>query len=115
MSDEQRTPSQETIDNSVAIGQLTVISERTTKDVDRLVKHIEKILPIHEKLSNLKKILYSTITLSLAFCCWITLEHLELKSDFHSLEKVEKVKHEKITVEINDNKSQINYVKGRIK
>jgi len=110
-----RTPSQETVDNTVAIGQLTVISERTTKDVDRLVKHIEKILPIHEKLSNLKKILYSTITLIFAFCCWISLEHFDLKSNFHSLEKVEAEKHKGIDKKINTNTNQITYLEGRIK
>ncbi len=64
---ERRHPSQETIENTVAIGKLVTISERTTLDVDKLVKHIEKFLPVHEKLSNLKKILYVSISVFAGF------------------------------------------------
>ena len=115
MSDEIRTPSPETIENTVAIAKLTAISERTTIDVDKLVKHIERILPVHEKLSNLKKILYASITVGTLFCSWIAVEHFELKSHFHTHQAVEIEKHKEISVETNYNKNQITYLKGVIR
>jgi len=120
--EERRSPSQATVENTVAIGQLAVISERTTKDVDRLVMHIEKILPVHEQISMMKKILYATILTSTAFAGWITIAVFDVKENLRSHTDVQK-EHDKTrkeadvytTQRINHNKNQITYLKGRIK
>ena len=119
MSEERRHPSQETIDNTVAIAQLTAISERTTLDVDKLVKHIEKFLPVHEKLANLKKILYVGLSLFVTFGIWITLEHFAMDKKLNSHINVQDAKevlyNKEVEEKISENKNQITYLKGRIK
>jgi len=134
MDEERRKqPSQATIDNTVAIGKLTAISERTTNDVDKLVRHIEKFLPVHEKLSNLKKILYSSMAVIMAYGVWITLEchRMDTRIETHSAvqtqkekeitEDMRKIKEEmryiekKSTEGVSENKNQIVYLKGRLK
>lgn len=115
MSGERRSPSQETIDNTVAIATLVSVSQRTTTDVDKLVKHIERFLPVHEKLANLKKILYGGLTLGLAFVLWMTTEHYTLSSRVNADIAVKEERYGDVMDKINKNKNQITYLKGRIK
>jgi len=113
--DEDRAPSQVTIENTVAIAELVTISKRTTLDMDRMIKHIEKILPIHEKISNLKKLLYSSIIVVAGFGTWIALEHFELKLKYETFEAVQEEQHKELNTKVNNNLNQITYLKGRIK
>jgi len=131
--EERRSPSQATIDNSVAIGQLVAIQKRTTKDVDRIVEHIEKILPIHEQIATMRKIQYGSIVVAIGFASWITLAHFALREQYTSHEAVQQEREENINInkkleeekrdqtrkqieeKINKNKNQIAYVKGRVK
>ena len=119
IENERRSPSQETIDNSVAIGKLVAIQERTTEDVDKLVRHIERFLPVHERLSNLKKILYVGLSLSVTFGIWITIEHFSIDRRLTAHIEVQDAKevlyNKEVEEKISDNKNQITYLKGRIK
>ena len=122
MQEERRTPSQETIDNSKAIAKLTAISERTTLDVDKLVKHIEKILPVHEQIANLKKIVYASLSVATLYVAWQATGYFSLKETVSSNIAVQKTKEdiskkniEKLTKAIHKNENQITYLKGRIK
>ena len=141
-TEERRSPSQATIDNTVAIGQLTTISERTTKDIDRLVTHIEKILPVHEKLEaiedrvkvlereasdgvrpkTLKNFLIWVAFIMISYAGWFTVDYFSLKEKFTSHSDVQKEKEielkswkKKALKRDNYNKNQITYLKGRIK
>lgn len=116
---ERRAPAQETIDNSVAIGRLTAISERTTIDVDKLVKNIEKILPIHEKISNLKKVVYSSIGVILFYGAWITQGYFDLKEQVNThievqrkQEAISKKNDEDLLKATHKNENQVTYLKG---
>lgn len=106
-----------TTENSLAIKELITLSSQATKDTDKLVKHLDNLIPIHEKVNGvnkrlenleeeavkgirpetLKNLLKWAVAIILGFGTWITLAHFGL---------IEKV---------NDNKNQINYLKGRIK
>jgi len=136
-SEERREKSQETIDNTVAIGQLVALQERTTKDVDKLVTHIEKFLPVHSKLANLRTTLYGVIAIALGFGTWITLDHFrlseenathiavqaerELTKDAEQKSMVKdilqeiKKNHIYLLEKVSKNETQITYLKGRIK
>lgn len=127
---QSRSPSPETVQNTVAIGKLTAISERTTKDVDRLVSHIEKILPVHEQIATMRKILYSSIALAFVFAAWITQDHFKLKEQFvsHIAVQIERTVNEKknkkeedeknnndkkeANIKIDKNQNQITWLKG---
>jgi len=113
--DRRKTSHSETLENTVAIGKLTAIQERTTNDVDKLVRHIEKILPVHAILAHLKTILYSGLIASSSFGVWITIEHFSTKQDLATFIAIQKEKNTEAAKERNTNKNQIQYVKGRIK
>ena len=127
----------ETQENSIAIGKLVAISERTTKDIDRLVSHIEEMLPVHSQIIGIKKIGFASMTAVVGFGAWVTVEFMYLSQTINSHIVVEVVKdnkdqqlkkkqfekieqrvtdlEKKTTEEINTNKNQITYLKGRIK
>lgn len=111
----RKLPSQETIDNTVAISKLTVIAESTTKDVDRLVKHIDKFLPVHEMIANIKKIIYSSLFVAIGFGTWITLEYFTLHSEVSTHIAVQNELNREIEEKLGNNENQISYVKGRVK
>jgi len=115
IEDRRKTPHSETLNNTVAIAKLTEITSNLTKDTDRLVTHIEKILPFHAILANLKNILLAVIVTSVGFGTWITLEHFELKDKVNTLIAVDEQKHQEIEERYNHNKNQIQYLKGRLK
>ena len=137
ISDERREKSQETIDNTIAIGKLIAVQERTTDDVDKLVRHIEKFLPVHSKLANLRTILFGVIFVALGFGTWITLDHFRLSGELathiavqaeHELTKnaeqnamvkdiLQEVKknHIYLLEKVSKSETQITYLKGRIK
>lgn len=119
---ERRSPSQATIENTVAIGQLIAVSERTTNDVDKIIRHIEKILPVHAEISNLKKLLYGTVLVAIAYGSWMAIEYHRVDKEVAKLEII--VKDQAVKIERNReesmsksqyNKNQITYLKGRIK
>lgn len=116
---EERSPSQATIENTVAIGQLVTLQERTTSDIDKLVRHIEKILPVHEQIATMRKILYSSIALAIVYASWVTLELFGVKEAYaaHNAAQKEHYKAAKdiekeMNRKINYNKNQITYLKG---
>jgi len=43
-----------TIENTVAISKLTAIAEQTSKDVDKMVSHLDKLLPMHTRVEGLE-------------------------------------------------------------
>ena len=113
--DRRKTPHSETLENTVAIAKLTEMTSNLTKDTDRLVKHIEKILPIHEVIANLKNLLYAGLIVSSAFGTWITLEHFSMKERLATFIAVQEKDNRDLAKEITYNKNQIQYLKGRIK
>jgi hypothetical protein len=117
-AEERRELSQETLENSKAIARLTAISENTTKDIDKLVKHIDKILPVHEQIANIKKIMYSAISVATIYGAWQVLGYFDLRElVINQKTNYENIKShvEHCNDKINENKNQITYLKGRIK
>ena len=114
-TERRKAPSQETLENTVAIAKLTEITSNLTKDTDRLVRHIEKVLPLHEKISNLKKIVYVGLSTASMFSVWVTIEQFELKDSFHTFTAVQEKENADLSKDITYNKNQIQYLKGRIK
>lgn len=53
--EERRQPSKETSANTKAITELVTIQRQTTKDVDKLVVQLEKMLPMEEKIVSTNK------------------------------------------------------------
>ena len=111
MPENETTPSQETIENSIAIGKLVSLQERTTSDVDKLVNHIEKFLPVHTDISNIKKILWGIIAITTSYGAWITLEYHRIDNELAIQRQIQI----RLNDQFNDNKNQITYLKGRIK
>ena len=131
-----------TTENSLAIKELITLSNQSTKDTDKLIRHIDSLLPIDERVRSvsgrvetlegdardgvrprtLKELLmYATIIL-LGFGSWITLmyfsmdkilsAHIELQDERDTRTDI---KMDKQNSKIEDNKNQITYLKGRIK
>jgi len=115
MDDRRKTSHSETLENTVAIAKVTEMISSLTKDTDRLVKHVEKILPIHEVISNLKTLLYAGLLISSSFGAWITLEYFGTKEKLSTFIAVQEAKDEEQSKKIIYNKNQIQYLKGRIK
>jgi len=113
--DRRKTSHSETLENTVAIAKVTEMISSLTKDTDRLVKHVEKILPIHEVISNLKTLLYAGLIVSSSFGAWITIEHFNTKEKLATFMAVQETKHQEQSKKIIYNKNQIQYLKGRIK
>lgn len=44
-----------TVANAIAIERLTVVVERTSKDVDKVVKHLDEMLPFKAELDGVSK------------------------------------------------------------
>ncbi len=100
--------------------------DTTTKNVDKIVLHLEKLLPIHLDIAYVKKILYGLITflivVAVPYVAWITIAYFTLQTEFRTFKAVQEeknkevvIKHEEITKDIASNKTQVAYVKGRIK
>lgn len=105
------------MENALAIRELTTISSNTSKDIDRMVGHIEELIPIHTRVSGLqdrlesfeqeqkkgirpvtlKELLIGGAIIIIGFGTWVTIAHFSNDT------------------RINDNKNQITYLKGRIK
>jgi len=115
IGDRRKTPHSETLENTVAIARLTEMTSNLTKDTDRLVKHIEKILPIHAVIANLKTLLYTGLFVSSSFGVWITIEHFNLKDKVNTYIAVQNQKDIDRSDKVTYNKNQIQYLKGRIK
>jgi len=69
--------------------EATIASQRTTTDnVDKLIGHMDNLLPVHVDIANIKKTLYGLITgmilTILPFGAWITLSHFEQKEILHT-------------------------------
>ena len=111
----RKTPHSETLENTVAIAKLAEIVSNLTKDTDRLVSHVEKILPIHAIIANLKNILYWGIFVATGFGTWITVEHFNVKGQLDTLIAVQEEKNKEHSEKITYNKNQIQYLKGRLK
>lgn len=114
--EDRRSISQETIDNTVAIRELTTIAKQTTKDVDKIVLHLDKLIPVHTQLEHLvsevsdikrennqgirpktlKSLLVWGALVVVAFGSWIETNHNSLKNSFTSHEAAQNEK-EKIT------------------
>ena len=106
--EDRRSPSQASIDNSLAIAKLVTLQEQTTKDVDKLVNHIEKLLPINEKingvhdqLKNLRYLVYALASTSLMFATWSTMEIFEREDAQHTHEEVDNTITDHMTYRIN--------------
>jgi len=80
----------------------------TTDNVNKLVTHIEKLLPVHTDISNIKKILYSFIAVTMTYISWNTLFVVEM----HEKQSNLIIASEEIKKKSDDNKNQITYLKG---
>jgi len=95
------------------------LQKTTTSNVNKIVGHLEKLLPVHTEISNLKKLLYASIVVALAFGAWITIEYHRVDKELATLQAtlkekdIELKKNQKQNIEkINNNKNQITYLKG---
>lgn len=118
-----------------AISGLEKTQEITTKNVDKLVSNMEKLIPVHEELKNLgmritdledeskqgvrpstlKSILISVGFVLLSFGTWVTVFCFNIDKELsnHKTLSIEVQKQQQ--EDIQDNKNQITYIKGRIK
>ena len=96
----------------------------TTDNVDKLITHMDKLLPVHTEIANIKKILYSAIVsivvIWVPFGAWMVLElhridniqdsHIEVQK---KTEKAIEKKIEELNAEsqkkIHKNENQITY------
>jgi len=114
-----------TVSNTVAIGELTIIAKQTSKDVDKIVTNLDKLIPVHEKVANLRLILFASIVVVIGFGTWLTIEYFQMKETLATHMAVQKQKEIQIENDIkknskeelekiNNNKNQITYWKGRV-
>lgn len=80
-----------TMNNTVSIATLTEIATNTSKDVDKLVKHMNAALPIHEKVESLEKranaldgrlwkVIAAGVTYLLSLCAYLLIKLLNIGS-----------------------------------
>lgn len=118
-----------------AIAGLEKTQEITTKNVDKLVSNMEKLIPIHEELKNLgiritdledeskqgvrpstlKSILISVGFILLSFGTWVTIFCFNIDKELSNHKTLSMEIQKQQQEDIQDNKNQITYVKGRIK
>lgn len=94
---------------------------KTTNNVDKIVTHLEKLLPVHTDIANIKKIIYGMIAVSLAYGAWATVEYHRIDNELKIIKAVADEKEKELkknlsekTERINKNENQITYVKGRV-
>jgi len=56
----------------------------TTDNVNKLIVHMDELLPVHKDIHYLKKLLYVSLTIFSAYVLWSSKELSEVKSDVHS-------------------------------
>ena len=115
MDDRRKTSHSETLENTVAIAKVTEMISSLTKDTDRLVKHVEKILPIHAVIAYLKNLLYVGMFVASSFAVWITIEHFDSKERLNTFHALQEKENQELQKQITHNKNQIQYLKGRVK
>ena len=118
-----------------AIAGLEKTQEITTKNVDKLVSNMEKLIPIHEELKNLgiritdledeskqgvrpstlKSILISVGFVLLSFGTWVTIFCFNIDKELSNHKTLSMEIQKQQQEDIQDTKNQITYVKGRIK
>ena len=98
------------------------VQKTTTNNVNKIVGHLEKLLPVHTEISNLKKLLYGSVAVALVFGAWITIEYHRIDKELVALQVILKEKdielkknQKQATKKINKNENQITYLKGMIK
>jgi hypothetical protein len=100
--------------------EVTVKSqETTTTNINKLVDNMQLLLPVHSEISNIKKALYGTITLTIMYAAWITIEYHRIDTALKTHIAIQQEKEEKeekenkeMSEKISNNKEQIGYVKG---
>lgn len=117
-----------------AISGLEKTQEITTKNVDKLVSNMEKLIPVHEELKNLgmritdledeskqgvrpstlKSILISVGFILLSFGTWVTVFCFNIDKELSNHKTLSMEVQKQQQEDIQDNKSQITYIKGRI-
>lgn len=137
MTDEQNQINE----NTKNIAELTAIAKNTSKDVEKLVNQFEKLIPVHEMIKNLnlkidelkkdiddgikpktlKNLLVITFSIVISFGTWTVLNIFNIKKDV-DLHTTLGEEHERMLLDrlgdidknIEDNRNQITYNKGRI-
>lgn len=105
----------------VAVTTLEKTQETTTKNVDKIVTHLERLLPIHTDIANLKKTIYAAIAIFIGYASWNTIEYHRIDNELQVTKAVQKEKDEEVKKNYNglleksnSNKNQITYIKGRV-
>jgi len=108
------------VDNAIAIKELTTIATQTTKDVDKIVLHLDKLIPVHTQLeylvsevaelkqenklgispSTLKSILAWGTLVIIAFGSWTEINHNTLKNNFDKHEATQKERDKNIDIDL---------------
>jgi len=88
--------------------EVSIESQKTTTtNVDKLVAQMGELLPVHVDISNIKKMLYSSITVAILYGAWATIELHRMDTILQSYIAAD-------TIKTDNNKNQITYCKGRI-
>jgi hypothetical protein len=108
------------VENALAIKELTTIAKQTTKDVDKIVLHLDKLIPVHTQLEYLisevadlkeenklgvrPKTLKSLLTwgaiVVIAFGSWIEVNHNILKNNLNTHKASQKEREKNIDSEL---------------
>lgn len=125
-----------TIQNLVkVVAVLERTQENTNKNVDKLVSNMDKLIPIHEILNSIEKrlasiedenkagirpsllkgILATSCFILIGFETWVTVTIFGLDKELSNHKTLSMEVQKQQQEDIQDNKNQITYIKGRIK
>jgi len=108
-----------TQENTIAIAKLVEIVKNTSTDVDKIVTHLDKLLPIHTEIKYIKIFLAIYCSSTMAFASWITLLHFSTDKEFSNHRTADNKREVFIDTKLDrlealskKNENQITYVKG---
>lgn len=64
----------------IAVVTLEKTQETTSQNIDKIVGHLDNLLPIHTDITSIKRALYGSISIGLIFAAWITIDHHRVDS-----------------------------------
>ena len=123
------------VENALAIKELATIATQTTKDVDKIVIHLDKLIPVHSQLeglvkevkemkeenrrgirpATLKGLLAWGAIVVVAFGSWAETNHNTLKNNFNTHEATQKEKEKNVDSELKKQDSLLSRNFERIK
>jgi len=106
-----------TRENTSAIRELVILVGQTTKDVDKLTKKIDGLIPVHEKINSIsirisniedtnkrgfspattKLLMYGVVSVALIFGTWVTDKYYTFHEDY--IKTVGKIESRKKTID----------------